>query len=323
MPWPRRLMPSVQELSAFEAAARHGNFSRAADELALTQSAISKQVSHLEARLGVTLFEREGRRVILTDQGRDFREAARDLLDRFATATLAVMASAGSESTLNVAVLPTLAAKWLMPRLPRFHEENAQISLNFTTRLEPFDFAGTSFHAALHYGEPYWPGAETVHLFDEIVVPVASRGYRERLRLREPDDLKRADLLHLSTRPHLWSAWFEMTGVRCDYPLRGAVFDQFSHTAAAAVAGLGVALLPRFLIDDEIVAGKLLILFDRSMPGQGAYYGVVPKNKRSEPAVAKFMAWIKREAERSNMTGVCDAESPALSALTFERVSFA
>jgi LysR family glycine cleavage system transcriptional activator len=297
-------MPSLQELAAFEAAARHGSFSRAAEELVLTQSAISKQVRQLEDSLGVMLFERQNRRVILTGAGEAFRTSAQDLLERVATATHAVMASAGSDGMLTIAVLPTFAARWLIPRLPKFQEDNAGIALTLRTRLEPFDFQDTGIDLAIHYGSPAWPGAEAFHLFEEVVVPVASPAYQHRLRLEQPEDLDRADLLQLATRPRLWSDWFETAGVVFAQPLRGPLFDQFSFTAAAATAGMGVALVPRFLIEEELATRKLLTLFNHNMPGHGAYYAVAPLSKRNHPIVSRFLHWLRNEAEQTRSSDV-------------------
>lgn len=292
---PRRITPSFQALAAFDAAARYGNFSRAAQELSLTQSAVSKQVKQLEECLGVVLFERESRRVILTEAGKTFRDPARDLLQRMATATHTVMASAGAEGRLHVAILPTFAAKWLVPRLPGFQRAHTHIALHFTSRLERFDLEGTDIDLALHYGESSWPGAEAIHLFDELMVPAANPKYQQCHGLHRAEDLSRAELLQFTTRPQLWSAWFEMMGIACKQPMRGPLFDQFSLTAAAAMAGLGVALLPRILIDDEIAAGRLVILSERSMPGPGAYYVIVPMSKRKQSHVAAFVEWLLQE----------------------------
>ena len=296
MLWPRRLMPSMGELAAFEAAARHGSFSRAAVELALTQSAISKQVQHLEATLGVLLFEREHRRVLLTGIGRIFLPQARDLLERLTTATHEVMASAGSEGILTVAVLPTFAVRWLIPRLPRFRAYAPGLLVNLRTRLEPFDLEDAGVDVAIHYGSSAWPGAETFPLFDEVVVPVASPDYQRHLALDSPADLVRADLLQLTTRPWLWDDWFERAGITPEHPVRGALFDQFSFKAAAATAGLGVALVPSFLVEEELATGKLVVLCEPAMPGQGAYHGVVPLSKRNHPPVTRFTAWLRDEA---------------------------
>lgn len=299
MAMPRTIMPSLQELFAFEAAGRHGSFTRAADELALTQSAISKQIRQLEVTLGVTLFERVQGRVVLTLAGRAFLPAASKLLQDYATATHSVMASAGSRTTLRLGVLPTFAARWLIPRLPEFLSREPHITINLLTEPVQFDLAARNADAAIHYGEASWPQAECIHLCDEAVVAVVSPDYAGRHRLAGPEDLTRATLLQQASRPGLWRDWFAAVGVEHPHPLRGPLFDQFAMTSEAARAGLGVALLPSFLVEREFADGSLVGIAARPLIGSGAYYVVVPTGRRHEPAIAALVAWIVAEATAS------------------------
>ncbi len=295
MPLSRRLMPSVTELVAFEAAARHGSFTRAADDLALTQGAVSKQVRQLEESLGVALFERERRRVILTDAGRNYLADVRDLLDRLEQSTHAVLA-AGGAAVVNLAVLPTFATRWLIPRLQRFADVAPGVPVNLTTRLEPFDFEREPFDLAIHYGTGNWPAARAYHLLDEEMVAVASPAYRDARALAAPADLARAALLQQATRPNLWLDWFAACGIETAAPYRGPLLDQFLMTAEAAAAGLGVALVPRFLIEAELRAGRLVVLFDRVLRQDRAYFVVTPTGRRRNPAAAAFLDWLRDEA---------------------------
>ncbi|RVU11994.1 LysR family transcriptional regulator [Methylobacterium oryzihabitans] len=296
---PRTLMPSIQELTAFEAAGRHGSFTRAAGELALTQSAVSKQVRELEATLGVVLFERTKGRAVLTLAGRDFLPAASRLLQDYATATHAVMASAGSGTTLRLGVLPTFAARWLVPRLPGFLSRQPGVTVSLVTAPEPFDLASRSVDAAIHFGEPSWPQAECVYLCDEAVIAVASPAYAERHGLTDPGSLARATLLQQASRPGLWRDWFARAGVEHPHPLRGPLFDQFAMTSEAAKAEMGVALLPWFLVERELSDGSLTIIPAPPLAGAGAYYVVVPVGRRSEPTLAAFVDWLVAEAAAS------------------------
>jgi LysR family glycine cleavage system transcriptional activator len=298
VPLSRRLMPSTAELVAFEAAARHANFTRAAEELSLTQGAISKQIRQLEQTLGVTLFERVNRRVVLTDAGGLYLGDVREMLTKLETSTHAVLASGGSAAVLNVAVLPTFATRWLVPRLPMFVEAHPGVTINLATRLKPFDFDEEPFDLAIHYGTPTWPRSDATHLFDENVVPVASPAYRTGIRLAAPGDLLRATLLQQATRPTLWRDWFESVGVEHIHPYRGPLFDQFSMIAQAAAAGLGAALVPRFLVEEELQTSKLVVLFDHPLRGSQAYYLVVPTRKIHTPVVAQFGGWLAGEARR-------------------------
>ncbi|MBN8941225.1 MAG: LysR family transcriptional regulator [Rhizobiales bacterium] len=295
----RRLMPSMQELVAFEAAGRHGNFTKAAEELALTQSAVSKQVSKLEETLGVVLFDRSKGRLVLTKPGQAYLGEMRQVLASFEGATYSVIASSGAGDMLDLAVLPTFASRWLIPRLPKFQASHAGVTINITTEAKPFDFSEKPADVAIHYGAPNWPHAEMTYLCDEAVVAVASPDYVARLGLTEAGDLLGATLLQMATRPNLWEHWFAMTGVVHPHPYRGPLMDQFASTLEAAAAGMGVALVPTFLVERELSEGQLRVLFGRPLPGTGAYYAVVPLDKRHEPLPAAFVAWLVEEAASS------------------------
>ena len=298
MPLPRRSIPSVTGLTAFEATARYLSFSQAARELALTQGAVSKQVRQLEQVLGVVLLERSKRQVFLTDAGKAYLHDTRELLDRLQKTTHSLLASGGSSAVLNLAVLPTFATRWLLPRLPRFVNAHPGATINFATRLSPFDFEFERFDSAIHYGSPHWPGASATHLLDEEVVPVASPGLVQRYGVVEPEHLSRVTLLQQATRPSLWSDWFESIGIGFEHPYRGPLFDQFSMMAQAAAADLGAALVPRFLVEEEIQAGKLVILFERPLRSEHAYYLVTPASKLHNPFVRAFRDWLQSEVRR-------------------------
>jgi LysR family glycine cleavage system transcriptional activator len=289
---PRPLLPSVTALSAFESAARHLSFSRAAAELHLTQGAVSRQIRQLEEMLGLDLFERVNQRVFLTDAGTTYLQDVRALLAGLTEATQRVMASAGGGGVLNLAVLPTFATRWLMPRLPRFLADHPGVTVNFSVRLEPFSFGEQPLDAAIHHGEPTWPGAVCRHLCDEAVIPVAAPAFVGDRSIGAPDDLARVPLLHQSTRPTAWRDWFDANGIDAGPAARGARFDQFGMIAQAAVAGLGVALVPRFLVEDELAAGRLAILFDLPLRSGTAYWYVYPEAKSGSALVRAFGDWL-------------------------------
>lgn len=300
MPLSRAQMPSLQELTAFEAAGRHESFTRAADELSLTQSAVSKQIRELEATLGVILFERVKGRVVLTRTGAGFLLAARRILDDYATASHAMMASSGSERALKIGVLPTFATRWLIPRVADFLDRRPMVTLNMVTRPAPFDLAADSVDAAIHFGGPNWAQAEATYLCDENVIAVASPACRDRLALREPHDLIRATLLQQATRPQLWRDWFATTGFHHPAPFRGPLFDQFAMTSEAAAAGIGVALVPAFLVERELADGSLTVVTGvPPMQGNGAYYVVTPIDRQHDPDIAAFVAWLVEQAKAS------------------------
>jgi LysR family glycine cleavage system transcriptional activator len=209
------------------------------------------------------------------------------------------MSFAGSDS-LNLAVLPTFGTRWLIPRMGGFTARHPAISINLSARLIPFDFQEEPFDAAIHHGEPYWPGAICEHLMDEDVVPVVSPAYKRKLGLVGARDLVRATLLQQATRPMLWADWFKAAGIDEVDALRGPRFEQFSMVAQAAVAGLGVALVPRFLAAEEVSEGKLLVLRSHTLSGTGGYYLVYPESRAQAPLVRSFREWILAEAGSGN-----------------------
>jgi LysR family glycine cleavage system transcriptional activator len=288
----RGFLPNVGNLLAFEATARHGSVSRAAEELNLTQSAVSRQIQQLEDSLGVSLFHRSRQRVMLTDVGRMYAANVRSTLAELSDATHQAIALSGTRGVLNLAVLPTFGTRWLIPRMPEFFARHPDATVNFGVRLVPFDFVAEPFDAAIHFGQPHWPGAICEHLLDEECVPVCSPAYRQQENIRTPQDLIRATLLQQSTRPTAWAEWFAGAQVELGNPLRGPRFEQFAMVAQAAMAGLGAGLIPQFLITDELASGRLEILFPQSLISSGAYYLVYPEPKAEAPLVRSFRDWL-------------------------------
>lgn len=288
----RRLLPSISELVAFECAGRHGSFTRAAEELNLTQSAISRQIRLLEEQIGAGLFERVRQRVILTPAGRIYLSDAQRILSELSEATHQVMSQAGAEAILNVAVPPTLGARWLAPRLSEFTAENPEITINFCSFLTPFDLGKEAFDAAIHYGAPTWPGASCVHLMDEYIVPVCSPKFRDLHDITEPGDLARVPLLHMVTRPTAWLDWFDLMELSMPHGGSGPIYDQFLMALQAVAGGIAAALVPRFLAEEELRAGQLIVLFDQALKAEGAHYLVTPEGKANSPAVKRFSDWL-------------------------------
>src|ERR1700761_4934253 len=209
----RDLLPSLSALIAFESAARHGNFTRSAAELHLTQSAISRQIRQLEELLDIRLFVRVRQRVVITEIGKLYLSEVVKVLDQLATATERIRGQSESGLSLNLAVLPTFASRWLVPRLPNFHAAYPALTINMATRLLPFDFAAEPFDAAIHYGSPTWAGTIAYRIMSESTIPVCSQAFQKFHRLREPADLTRVVLLHQSSRPSAWKDWFKALGM--------------------------------------------------------------------------------------------------------------
>jgi len=292
--FPRRFLPPITVLCAFEAAARHQSFTAAAAELNLTQSAVSRQIRSLEELLGSELFVRERQTVRLTVAGEAYAQEIRSALRRISTATLGFRANPGG-GTLNVAILPTFGTRWLAPRLPSFLADNPGITINLTTRLTQFDFQVESVDAAIHFGRPEWPGANLDFLMTEAVVPACSREMLETYRFSTPTDLLKAPLLHLMSRPDAWEGWFRAMDVEVE-DVHGMLVDQFAMAAQAAISGLGIALLPKFLIEAELTRGDLVVALNRPIESTERYYLAWPPNRENYPPLQAFREWISEAA---------------------------
>jgi DNA-binding transcriptional LysR family regulator len=296
MAFPRRFLPPMTVLCAFEASARHQNFTTAAAELNLTQSAVSRQIRALEELLGAELFVRERQTVRLTLAGEAYAKEIRGALTRISTATLGFRANPQG-GTLNLAILPTFGTRWLAPRLSRFIADNPGITINLTTRLAPFDFQLESVDAAVHFGPPEWPGAELDFLMHESVVPACSPDLLRIHQIATASDLINVPLLHLVSRPDAWERWFYAMGVEID-EVHGMLVDQFAIAAQAAISGLGVALLPKFLIENELARGDLVEAVDGPVESAESYYLAWPPSRANYPPLQAFRAWIQMEARR-------------------------
>lgn len=293
----RRILPSLGALQCFDAAARQLSFTRAAEELNITQSAVSRQIRLLEEFLGRALFHRIKQRLVMTDAGEAYARDIRDVLDRAEAATLALMAYSGTSGALNLAILPTFGSRWLVPRLGSFTTRYPEIQLNLLTRLKPFDFAKEEIDVAIHFGDTSWPGVEYHHLMNEVTVPICAPSLLAGRCLKGPGDLMSFTLLQHSTRPDAWANWFEAVGEPSINAVKGPRFEQFYMVIQAALAGLGMAVLPLFLVQDELASGRLVVAVDRPVPSRNAYYLVHPNSKRDAYPVKVFKDWLLEQCE--------------------------
>lgn len=292
----RRKIPATHTLLCFEAAARHESYTRAAQELALTQSAVSRQITTLESFLGVTLFRRTRHGVALTERGADYARQVGPWLQALEQDTLDMMSSPGRMSTLKLATVPTFATRWLIPRLPALAHLHPEITLHLETRTRPFMFADTAIEAALYAGTAEqvanWAGTRALRLLSEDIVPVCSPqflGQRASLTAQEISELP---LLQQSTRPESWRLWFDAMEVDAPQAMAGPRFELFSMTAAAACCAMGVALVPRLLVAPELARGELVVACHQALPGERAYYLVCPQQEDPRPALSAFTAWL-------------------------------
>lgn len=289
---PRRLTPSMSLLVAFEAAARHLSFTRAAAELSLTQSAVSRQVQALEELLQVPLFRREGRRITLTDTGTMYLREVGAALQRISSASLQAIAFRTGGGSLHLASLPTFAARWLMPRLNGFYASHPGILVHVHSRVKQFDLELAGIDAVIGVGDGVWPGLVAHHLMDEVVVPVISPALRQALPMGAPADIAQHLLLLVAARPHVWKDWFTAQGLPVNRMRLGPQFELTSHLIQAVAAGIGVGLVPSFLVEDELRNGVLELAFDLPLRTQAGYYLFVPPEKLQQPPVAAFRNWL-------------------------------
>jgi DNA-binding transcriptional LysR family regulator len=289
----RRILPSLTALQFFDAAVRHMSFTHAARELNVTQSAVSRQIRQLEEYVGRPLFRRVKQRLVLTEPGEAYSVAVRELLDQAEAATLQVMAYGGGGGVLTVAVLPTFGSRWLMPRLADFTARYPDIQLDLMTQVRPFEFAGSGIDVAIHFGSEVWPGAVCHRLMGEVVVPVASPALLAgRPSLARPEDVGRFTLLQHVTRPQAWQEWLRACGVEDLDGRVGPRFEQFHMVIQAAIAGVGLALLPQFLIQEELASGRLVVAIDRPVTSEYAYCLVYPERKADSQRVVLFRDWL-------------------------------
>lgn len=294
-----RPLPPLNPLRAFEVAARHLSFTKAADEMFVTPSAVGHQVKTLEEHLGMALFIREAKTLTLTAAGRAYlpsvQEAFRVLID--ATRQL----STELAQVLRVDIPPTFAAKWLIPRLDRFVKAHPEIDIEVSTNSSPPDFARDIYDVAIRFGSGYYPGLHSEMCLAVNVFPVCSPDLLHGEHpLREPADLKHHTLLHDAStysngsNPH-WSAWLKLAGALDVDPTRGLSFTPSHLVINAAIDGLGVALAKDSWVEQDLLAGRLVRPFEVSLPVESAYYMVFPMHRAGDVRIATFVDWVRSE----------------------------
>lgn len=288
--------PTLSELQAFVACARALSTTDAAKVLGLTQSAVSRAVISLEGRMGVQLFHRARQRLSLSDTGRAFLPDAEHILTELDRSVLKAMAF-GAKQVIRIACLPTLAERWLVPRLSEFSQIAPQVTFDISARLDVPDFATSGLDFAIHHLDQATPGTTATPLVEEFMVIVASPDLATRIRAEvagnavENEVLARFPLLQQETRPHLWLDWFGVTDIDPVTVARGARFAHFGMVINAARAGLGIGLVPELLLREELRAGQLATVSDRRM--QGSTYAMLePPRRETEGIEARFRDWL-------------------------------
>ncbi|PLP55598.1 LysR family transcriptional regulator [Mesorhizobium loti] len=303
----RRVLPSLPSLTIFEAAARHSSFTRAAEELNLSQSAVSKQVQSLESFLRLRLFERIRQRIVLTEAGQLYLARVREALEILESATMEALAFQGGGGMLNIATLPTFGSRWLASRIGRFRALHPRIALNLTARTWPFDLVEENIDVAIYFGEKPWPGGLSDRLMGEEIIPVCSPSLvTPEGPVRQIADLGRIALLHHRARPRAWKDWLQEAGEATVNPFHGVRFEQFEMIIQATISGMGMAIVPRFMIEAELAAGTLVTPFGRPMKSPESYYLVCPERKSHLPAVQVFRQWLLDEVAASKRSTAVD-----------------
>ena len=294
-------MPALDLLVGFESAARHLSFTKAGEELYLTQSAVSRQIKELEDQLGVPLFQRRHRALALTDAGQQFYAVAAQVITTMRTATERLRAQAGKRRPLSVTTTNSFASLWLIPRLAGFTREHPGVDVRITAETRVQDLERDGLDVALRHGPASLAGPNAVRLFGERVFPVCSPKLLKKLPLKKPEDLKDHVLLQYHDpdvrHPWLhWKVWLEVAGVAGLRPAGTLSFSGYEQIIPAAVAGHGVALGRSPLVKDLIGARELVAPFKSMADPARAYFVIVSKTAGERPEVRAFVDWLKSEA---------------------------
>lgn len=293
-------LPPLNALRTFEVAARHLSFTKAAEELNVTQAAVSHQIRQLEEHLGMPLFRRFNRRLTLTDEGQQYLPSVRTAFDELSSATRRLM-QGDRYGILTVSVLPSFAARWLVPRLGQFRHAHPEIDLRLAATAESVDFNRADVDMGVRYGRGRYPGLHATRLMEEEYFPVCNPSLLEGPNpLRHPSDLREHTLLHDEHNPGepnpMWRDWLRAAGAGDVNPNRGPIFGDASMMLQAALAGQGVAMGRTALVIDDLAAGRLVRPFELALPGGFAYWVVSPEATAERPKIRAFREWLLAEA---------------------------
>ncbi|GKS75336.1 LysR family transcriptional regulator [Acidovorax sp. SUPP950] len=285
-------------LLCLEASARLGSFTAAAQELHLTQGAVSRQIQALESRLNVRLFVRRRESLITSDAGRYYLEEIAPLLQRLERATVNVMAFKGRGGGLALSVGASIGAYWLIPRLPAFTRAHGEITLSLSTRVGPADFKTGNIDASLEFGDGQRAGLCCDFVAALDLAPYAAPAWVARHGAQIGAATPGSGLLHHHTLPDAWEQWFLAEQIDADPGRAGPRFEIMSMALNAAVAGLGVVLLPDYMADDMVQATRLVRLSSRTWRSPKGYYLVYPEESVQSPTLQTFRSWLLDSAQQ-------------------------
>ena len=288
--------PSTKALQCFETAARHLSFTYAAQEMHMTQSAISKQVTQIEEMLNTALFYRTPKRISLTPAGKTYYLEVLKILKHIEIATTNLLSHNDNSELLRIVSHPTLCSRWLIPALSGFSEEHPLINLEIIEQVGPFFSEDQNVDIAFLYGTGIWDGMETVKIFDEYCIAVCNPAYLQ----NQDNFLKAIDdyiFIQFNSRPNSWYEYFKQQEINIEGTFIGPRFDTFQACISAALAGYGIALVPLHLVDAELKSKKLIKVFDHVMQGRGSYYITYPLSLGSSHRIKVILEWMSSYIE--------------------------
>lgn len=289
-----RRLPPLNAVRAFEVAARHVSFTKAAAELHVTHGAVSRQVAVLEAWLGTPLFRRSPSQLTLTEAGRSYLAEVTPALDRIALASMDLLEQA-APTALRISAPPTFTMRWLIPRLSAFQRRRPEVEVKLTTSIAPVNFAEHGYDIAIRGAHQPLAGARSVEFMTETILPICHVDLLEKGRLREPADLSRQTLIGYGTEPFSWADWLAAAGQPDLRPASALRFEQMYVALQAAAEGLGIVLVPLFLVADDIIAGRLCAPFGTLAARQRRYYANAPLSATGNPVIDACCDWLLRE----------------------------
>lgn len=296
---PTRKLPPLNSLRAFEAAARHLSFTKASEELFVTQAAVSHQIKHLEEYLGIKLFQRDNRQLRLTSEGSNYWPQINSIFEKLQTATEALYTD-GASGHLNVSAPPTFAIEWLIPRIADFKEKHPDVDINISAQVveDEIDFFGEDIDVAIYFSTgPYKKGVFIRRLLNEYLVPVCSpQLINGEYPIRKPEDLRHHKLLHEDSHRD-WLRWLEMVKFKELDLSKGTIYNRTLLVLQAAIYSQGVAIVQSILGQSELDSGRLIRPFDWPLPTNRAYDFACPEGNQDKPKIRAFMDWLKMRLE--------------------------
>lgn len=300
-------LPPLDTFRFFDAAARHMNFTRAAEELCVTPGAVSQRIKMLEEHVAVALFKRDGKSMRLTKPGRELQTRVAQALDDLTKAIERTCRSA-SDSAITVSVTPAFAMRWLMPRLHRFTGRHPSIVINIRPSQAVIDLNREDIDLAVRFGSGEWPGLRTEKLMDEELFPVCSPAFEAAWQISESSQLLNVPLLHEERQP--WSVWFDLVSISITKQLHGPVYTDANLLVEAALAGHGVALARASFVRFELASGRLVRLFNQSVKTRFSHYLVYPKQVRQPHETKVLRAWLLEESACTFAKGSAQLRQP-------------